>query len=61
MEKSFVIKGNVCQTKNPRELDLHENAYARKAYGMFVQALKKGAESSLVRWAVLKRGTNLTP
>lgn len=28
MEKSFVIKGNICQTKNARELDLHENAYA---------------------------------
>ena len=24
---SFVIKGNVCQTKNPKQLDLHENAY----------------------------------
>ena len=28
MDKSFVIKGNICQTKNPKELDLHENAYA---------------------------------
>ena len=28
MEKSFVIKGNICQTKNARELDLHKNAYA---------------------------------
>ena len=28
MEKSFVIKGNICQTKNPQQLDLHENAYA---------------------------------
>ena len=28
MSKSFVIKGNICQTKNPRELDLHEGAYA---------------------------------
>ena len=27
MERSFVLKGNVCQTKNPIELDLHENAY----------------------------------
>ena len=27
MNKSFVIKGNICQTKNPQELDLHENAY----------------------------------
>ena len=28
MEKSFVIKGNLCQTKTPGELDLHENAFA---------------------------------
>ena len=27
MEKSFVIKGNICQTVNPTELDLHENSY----------------------------------
>ena len=27
MEKSFVIKGNICQTKNPKELDLHENSF----------------------------------
>ena len=27
MEKSFVIKGNICQTINPKELDLHENGY----------------------------------
>lgn len=27
MEKSFVIKGNICQTINPKELDLHENAF----------------------------------
>ena len=27
MEKSFVIKGNVCQTKNPKELDLYESAF----------------------------------
>ena len=27
MKNSFVIKGNICQTKNPKELDLHENAY----------------------------------
>ena len=25
--KSFVIKGNICQTINPTSLDLHENAY----------------------------------
>ena len=28
MAKSFVIKGNICQTKQPGELDLYENAYA---------------------------------
>ena len=27
MEKSFVIKGNICQTVNPTSLDLHENAW----------------------------------
>ena len=28
MEKSFVIKGNICQTKEKNALDLHENAFA---------------------------------
>ena len=28
MKNSFVIKGNICQTKNPQELDLHEGAFA---------------------------------
>ena len=28
MDRSFVIKGNICQTINPNELDLHENAFA---------------------------------
>ena len=27
MNNSFVIKGNICHTINPNELDLHENAY----------------------------------
>lgn len=27
MGKSFIIKGNICQTKNPKELDLHERAF----------------------------------
>ncbi len=26
MDKSFILKGNICQTKNPKELDLHEYA-----------------------------------
>ena len=28
MDKSFVIKGNFCQTADPGAIDLHENAYA---------------------------------
>ena len=28
MDKSFVIKGNICQTKTPKSLDLYENAFA---------------------------------
>ena len=28
MKNSFVMKGNICQTVTPTELDLHENAYA---------------------------------
>ena len=28
MNHSFVIKGNFCQTKNPRELDLSEGSFA---------------------------------
>ena len=28
MNNSFVIKGNICQTKSPKELDLHERAFA---------------------------------
>ena len=28
MKNSFVIKGNICQTKNPKELDLHERSFA---------------------------------
>ena len=27
MENSFVIKGNICQTKNPKALDLNEDSY----------------------------------
>ena len=28
MSNSYVLKGNICQTKNPKELDLHEKAFA---------------------------------
>jgi guanine deaminase len=27
MKSSFILKGNICQTKNPQELDLHERAF----------------------------------
>ena len=27
MKRSFVIRGNICQTINPLQLDLHENAF----------------------------------
>ena len=27
MNNSFILKGNICHTKNPKELDLHENSY----------------------------------
>ena len=28
MKNSFVVKGNICQTKDPKDLDLHADAYA---------------------------------
>ena len=34
MNKSFVIRGNICQTKSPTELDLHERAYAVSVDGV---------------------------
>ena len=37
MNKSFIIKGNICQTKNPKELDLHE-----KAFVVCVDGVSKG-------------------
>ena len=37
MNNSFIIKGNICQTKNPKELDLHE-----KAYVVCVDGVSKG-------------------
>ena len=37
METSFIIKGHICQTKNPKELDLHENSYV-----VCVNGLSKG-------------------
>ena len=35
--KQFVIKGNICQTKTPKSLDLYENAYA-----VCVEGISKG-------------------
>ena len=34
MNNGFVIKGNICQTRNAKELDLHENAFAVCADGV---------------------------
>ena len=42
MEKSFVIKGNICQTMNPKELDLHE-----KAFAICVDGVSKGVFDAL--------------
>ncbi len=37
MNKSFIIKGNICQTKNPEALDLYEGAFA-----VCVEGVSKG-------------------
>ena len=42
MEKSFVLKGNICQTKTAGELDLHENAYC-----VCVEGISKGVFAAL--------------
>lgn len=42
MNNSFVLKGNVCQTINPKELDLHE-----KAFVVCVNGISKGVFSIL--------------
>ena len=42
MEQSFVIKGNICQTKNPQELDLYDDAFA-----VCVDGLSKGIFKAL--------------
>ena len=41
MKNSFIIKGNICQTKNPNELDLHENAFV-----VCVEGISKGVFDS---------------
>ena len=43
MRNSFVIKGNICQTMNPKELDLHENAFA-----VCVDGVSKGVFDAVV-------------
>ena len=42
MNNNFVIKGNICQTLHPKELDLHENAYA-----VCVDGVSKGVFDTL--------------
>ena len=42
MNDCFVIKGNICQTLHPKELDLHENAYA-----VCVDGVSKGVFDTL--------------
>ena len=42
MHNSFIVKGNVCQTINPKELDLHENAFV-----ICVNGVSKGIFSSI--------------
>ena len=44
MGHSFVIKGHICQTTNPKALDLHENAYA-----VCVDGISKGVFDALPR------------
>ena len=42
MTKSFVIKGNICQTITPQELDLYEGAYA-----VCIEGVSKGVFETL--------------
>ena len=42
MNDRFVLKGNICQTLHPKELDLHENAYA-----VCVDGVSKGVFDTL--------------
>ncbi|MBO7303912.1 MAG: amidohydrolase family protein [Clostridia bacterium] len=42
MNNGFVIKGNICQTKSPKELDLHEGAFA-----VCVDGLSRGVFGTL--------------
>ena len=42
MKKSFVIRGNICQTTNPLKLDLYENAYV-----VCIDGISKGIFNTL--------------
>ena len=42
MNNSSVIKGNICQTKNPQKIDLYNGAFA-----VCVEGLSKGIFHSL--------------
>ena len=42
MKNSFVIRGNICQTKNPQKLDLYE-----KSYVVCIDGVSKGIFNSL--------------
>ena len=42
MNDCFILKGNICQTLHPKELDLHENAYA-----VCVDGVSKGVFDTL--------------
>ena len=44
MKNSFVIKGNICQTRNPHELDLRKGAFA-----VCIDGLSKGIFDTLPR------------
>ena len=55
MNNSFVVKGNICHTKNSKELDLHENAYV-----VCVDGLSKGVFDVLPEETVLIATGNIT-
>ena len=52
INNSFVIKGNICQTKNSKELDLHE-----KAFVVCVDGVSKGLFDILPKEKFFKRST----
>ena len=44
MDKTFVIKGNICQTKTPNELDLHEKEFVVCVNYLIVASSKDTAD-----------------